>query len=126
MDLDSNGWPLSGRDRAVDALRKSFSFHIAGDQHLATVIHHGIDDWGDAMYSFCTPSIVNFYPRKWLPEKLDGKKIETPLPDTGEYFDGFGHHLSVYAYVNPARARTAAHDLGRRLDMDVFVASVDD
>lgn len=58
MDLDSNGWPQSGRNRAVKAIRKSFAFHIAGDQHLATVIHHGVDEWNDSMYSFCTPTVI--------------------------------------------------------------------
>jgi len=101
MDLDSNGWPQSGRNRAVRALRKSFAFHIAGDQHLATVMHHGVDDWNDAMYSFCTPSIVNYYPRHWMPEERPGKRIETPLEHTGEYLDGFGNRVTMHAYVNP-------------------------
>ncbi|MBL7115083.1 MAG: hypothetical protein ISS35_04900 [Kiritimatiellae bacterium] len=104
MDLDSNGWPQSGRNRAVQALRKAYAFHIAGDQHLATVIHHGIDKWNDAMYSFCTPSIVNYYPRHWMPEKREGKRIETALEHTGEYMDGFGNFVTMHAYVNPDRA----------------------
>jgi hypothetical protein len=101
MDLDSNGWPQSGRNRAVRALRKAFVFHIAGDQHLSTVIHHGIDDWNDSMYSFCTPSIVNYYPRHWMPLKREGRRIESPLPHTGEYMDGFGNYVTMHAYVNP-------------------------
>lgn len=105
MDLDSNGWPQSGRNRAVRALRKAFAFHIAGDQHLATVIHHGVDEWNDAMYSFCTPSIVNFYPRHWLPERREGRRIESPLQHTGEYRDGFGNYVSMHAYVNPEPQR---------------------
>ena len=48
-------------------MRKSFALHIGGDQHLATVIHHGIDDYGDANWSFCVPSIVNYYNRWWWP-----------------------------------------------------------
>ena len=105
MDLDSNGWPQSGRNRAVKAIRKSFAFHIAGDQHLATVIHHGVDAWNDSMYSFCVPSIVNFYPRKWLPEHRQGKRVETPLEHTGEYLDGFGNPVTMHAYVNPDEKR---------------------
>jgi hypothetical protein len=101
MDLDSNGWPQSGRNRAVGALRKAYAFHLAGDQHLATVIHHGIDDWNDSIYSFCVPSIFNHYPRWWAPIKREGKHIETLLPDTGEYLDGFGNRVTMYAYVNP-------------------------
>lgn len=123
MDLDSNGWPQSGRNRAVSALRKAFAFHIAGDQHLATVIHHGVDDWNDAMVSFCTPSIVNFYPRHWMPLKLDGKRIETPLPHTGEYLDGFGNHLTMLAYVNPDpdRAKKYGGEWGDKADGHAIV-----
>ena len=43
-DLDSNGWPQTGRNKASALMRKAFALHIAGDQHLGTVIHHGIDD----------------------------------------------------------------------------------
>ncbi|MFH1922375.1 MAG: alkaline phosphatase D family protein, partial [Planctomycetota bacterium] len=42
-DLDSNGWPQIGRNKALAEIRKAFALHIAGDQHLATIIHHGID-----------------------------------------------------------------------------------
>lgn len=30
-DLDSNGWPQSGRDNAVKIIIKGFVFHLAGD-----------------------------------------------------------------------------------------------
>ncbi|MGY8720267.1 MAG: hypothetical protein ACKVI3_21090, partial [Verrucomicrobiia bacterium] len=36
-DMDSNGWPQAGRNRALGSLRKAFAFHLAGDQHLATI-----------------------------------------------------------------------------------------
>jgi phosphodiesterase/alkaline phosphatase D-like protein len=100
-DLDSNGWPQSGRNKALDAMRRSFAIHIAGDQHLATVIHHGIEEWGDAGWSFCVPSILNYYPRKWLPEEKGLDPIPGPLPHTGKYFDGFGNRITMVAYVNP-------------------------
>lgn len=123
MDLDSNGWPQSGRNRAVEAIRKSFAFHIAGDQHLATVIHHGVDAPGDAMFSFCTPSIVNFYPRMWLPLKRQGARIETPLEHTGEYLDGFGNHVNMHAYVNPdeSRANKFGGEWGQNADGHAIV-----
>ncbi len=101
-DLDSNGWPQSGRNRALDVMRRCFALHIAGDQHLATIIHHGIDEWNDAGWSFCVPSILNFYPRKWLPEEKAIDPVPGPLAHTGKYFDGFGNRMNMYAYVNPA------------------------
>ncbi len=101
-DLDANDSPQSGRNRALEVMRRSFAFHIAGDQHLATVIHHGIDEWGDAGWSFCVPSILNYYPRKWLPEEKGVNPVSDLLSNTGKYFDGFGNRLTMVAYVNPS------------------------
>ena len=43
QDFDTNGWPISGRNRAVETLRKSFAISLNGDQHLATVSQLGVD-----------------------------------------------------------------------------------
>jgi len=100
-DLDSNGWPQSGRNRALAEMRKAFAVHIAGDQHLGTVIHHGIDDWNDACYSFCVPSIANLYLRWWAPLE-PGKNRRPGSPEyTGEFLDGFGNKINLLAVANP-------------------------
>ena len=78
-DLDSNGWPQTGRNKALAALRKGFAFHLAGDQHLATIAHHGIDEYDDAIWSFCVPSIANFYPRAYCA----GEPGQIPLARDG-------------------------------------------
>jgi len=101
IDLDCNGWPQSGRNRALREIRKGFSLMIGGDQHLATVIHHGIDGYNDAGWSFCVPSIVNYYNRWWLPEEPPARPIKTALPHTGEFVDALGNPISLYAYANP-------------------------
>jgi len=66
-DMDSNGWPQTGRNKAIAEIRRAYALHIAGDQHLATIFHHGIDDWNDGCYSMCVPSIANLYLRWWDP-----------------------------------------------------------
>jgi len=104
-DLDSNGWPQTGRNKAIQAMRKARAVHIAGDQHLASVIHHGVDQWNDAGFSFCVPSIVNYYPRMWLPLEEGVDPVTDALPNTGSYLDGFGNHITMYAYANPNEAR---------------------
>jgi alkaline phosphatase D len=113
-DLDSNGWPQSGRNRALAALRLSSAFMVGGDQHLATIVHHGIEEWDDAGWSFCVPSIANFYPRAWRPAGR-GEEHQAGLPDyTGRYLDGFGNHITVWAATNPdgptGREPAALHD----------------
>ncbi len=100
-DLDSNGWPQSGRQRAVDLMRRCFAFHICGDQHLGCVAQYGVDDWRDASLAFCVPSIVNYYPRQWLPLAAPERSIDGPLPHLGDYTEGFGNKLTMYAYANP-------------------------
>lgn len=104
-DLDANGWPQTGRNKAVRAMRKGFAFHLAGDQHLASIVHHGIDQAGDSGFSFCVPSIAAGYPRSWLPDQENKpvvNRTNPDLPNTGDYTDAFGHPLSVYAIANPA------------------------
>jgi hypothetical protein len=117
-DLDSNGWPQAGRNRALEEIRRFYGFMIGGDQHLATVLHHGVNDFGDAGYSFCVPSIVNFYNRWWVPEEPARRKIEGPLPFLGDYYDGFGNKITMRAYANPdaTRAKKYAGEWGARAD----------
>lgn len=101
MDFDSNGWPQSGRNRALGEIRKSYSCMIAGDQHLGSVIQMGIDQWNDAGYSFCVPSISNFWLRWWKPEE-PGLNRKKGAPDyTGEFLDGFLNKMTVHAIANP-------------------------
>ena len=101
-DFDTNGWPQSGRNKALAVIRKSFSPMIGGDQHLATFVKHGIDDWGDASYSFVTPAIANFWMRWWDPKK-PGENREKNTPNyTGDFLDGFQNKITVKAVGNPS------------------------
>ena len=100
-DYDSNGWPQTGRNKALEKMRKGYATHISGDQHLATIIHYGIDEFDDAGWSLCVPSVANFYPRSWSP--LD-KPVnhQEGMPDyTGSFYDGFHNRITVWAAANP-------------------------
>ena len=100
-DLDSNGWPQSGRNAALKEIRKAFALMIAGDQHLGTIIHHGVNDWNDSGYSLCVPSIANLYLRWWVPLE-PGKNREPGAPEyTGEFLDGFANKITMLAVANP-------------------------
>jgi hypothetical protein len=100
-DLDSNGWPQAGRNRALIEIRKGFATMLAGDQHLATLIHHGVNEFGDSGVSLVSPSIVNYYVRWWDPLEDPVRAIDGPLPHLGDYRDGFGNKITMLAYVNP-------------------------
>lgn len=102
-DMDSNGWPQTGRNQALKAIKKANAVHIAGDQHLATVIHHGIDAFEDGPWAFVVPAIVNdYYSRWWWPEnEKAGQNSNAILPWTGRYLDGFHNKITMHAYANP-------------------------
>jgi hypothetical protein len=104
-DLDSNGWPQTGRNKALRAIRKAGAVHIGGDQHLPTVIQHGIGEFRDGPWAFIVPASVNtYYKRWWWPEDEQpggNPDPENPLPWTGDYLDGLGNKITMHAYANP-------------------------
>jgi alkaline phosphatase D len=103
-DMDSNGWPQTGRNRALRAMRKGFALHLAGDQHLGSTVRYGIDAWGDAGYALCVPSVANFWPRRWYPAVPGGNREPGAPRYTGDYEDGFGNKITVLAVSNPTRS----------------------
>ncbi len=104
-DLDSNGWPQTGRNKALKLIKNANAVHIGGDQHLATVIQHGIDNFRDGPWAFIVPASVNtYYKRWWWPEDEQpgmNPDPENPLPWNGDYFDGLGNRITMFAYANP-------------------------
>ncbi|OFY52011.1 MAG: hypothetical protein A2X22_07190 [Bacteroidetes bacterium GWF2_49_14] len=102
QDMDSNGWPQGPRKRAVSLMRKGYAFHIAGDQHLGSVIQYGADNWRDGGYAFCVPAISNVWPRRWCPVEQGFARFELDPRYTGDYLDGFGNKMTVFAVSNPA------------------------
>lgn len=98
---DANSWPLSKRNKALKELRKGYVFMIGGDTHLGSIIHHGVDNWGDAGYSFCVPSIANRHVRVWFPPYPGKNPIDSLPPYTGEYKDRAGAKMTVHAVSNP-------------------------
>ncbi|MCA9267068.1 MAG: twin-arginine translocation pathway signal, partial [Planctomycetales bacterium] len=103
-DLDSGSWPQTARNRAIDILRQGMPLHINGDQHLATLSQYGVAKQRDGNWSFCTPAIAVGYPRWWRPDEVGMPHANRPqhgLPNTGEFIDGFGNKVYVYAVGNP-------------------------
>ena len=102
-DMDSNGWPQTGRNKALRAIKNANAIHIAGDQHLATLIQHGIKRFEDGPWAFVVPAIVNnYYSRWWWPKnEKAGKNANNRLPWTGRYLDGFDNKITMQAYANP-------------------------
>lgn len=114
-DFDANGWPQTGRNKAVEAMRKCYAVHLAGDQHLATILRYGVDDWRDSSWAFVVPSIANLWPRWWEP-KTTGRNPEPGAQDhTGDFLDGFGNRLTVVAHTNPVKTGRKPAELHDRM-----------
>ena len=108
-DMDSGGWPKTGRDRAIQIIRKGFVFQIAGDQHVPSIVHYGIDNYRDAGWCYITPAISVGYSRWFRPDEMGIQVKNRPtqnLPNTGEYKDAFGNLNYVYAIGNPGNFKT--------------------
>jgi hypothetical protein len=103
-DMDSNGWPQTGRNLALRAMRRGFAVHLSGDQHLGSTIQYGVDEWRDAGYALCVPSVANFWPRRWYPAEPGGNRDPAAPRYTGDYEDGFGNKITVLAVSNPSRS----------------------
>ncbi len=121
-DLDCNGWPQTGRRRALELIRRVRAVHLCGDQHLAVVVKHGLSEPGDGPFGFTSPALVNtIYGRWWHPsaERAGPNAVPgSPLPWTGDYTDGLGNKMRMVAYANPAdikdeKQRADGHGLVR-------------
>lgn len=100
-DCDSNGWPQSGRNRALRLFKEAGAIHLCGDQHLGTLTEYGIDSFRDGGYAFCVPAVANTWPRRWYPP-MDGMNRAPGAPAyTGDFIDGFGNKMTIWAAANP-------------------------
>lgn len=106
LDYDSNGWPQTKRDRAVDMLTRAGAVHVTGDQHLGSTGQYGVKEFDDSAWWISSPAIANLWPRRWFPK--DGGAMRRPdAPKyTGRFEDGFGNRITLHAASNP-------HDIDR-------------
>lgn len=96
--LDSNGWPQTARARALSAIRKAHAIMIHGDKNLATLVQHGVEDWGDSSWSYAAPGIANNGP-------------PSPSIARGEVFDDLGNKLSVWAMDDTSAGSTSGYGI---------------
>lgn len=103
-DMDTNGWPQICRDRVLRLIGNKVDLHLCGDQHLAAIVQYGLDEFGDGPYCFTVPALNNIWPRRWWPPlKPDHKALPGRPPFTGDFRDGFGNRMTVYAAANPRK-----------------------
>jgi alkaline phosphatase D len=99
LDFDSNGYPPLARSRAIELLRNAGALVLAGDQHLATIVRHGLDDYTDGVVQFTGPGGATQWQR-WF-EPAQPLPNGTGQPHTGDFRDAFGNKLRMLAVANP-------------------------
>jgi alkaline phosphatase D len=108
-DGDSNGWPMTARDRALRIMQPAHVLHLCGDQHIGFAAQYGVDSSRDGGVVFCSPAIANTWPRRWMPRDPG---TDTPRP-LGDHLDGFGNMIAIDAVANPhhrGHEPSALHD----------------
>jgi hypothetical protein len=103
------GGPQTGRNKALKEIRKAWAPHLCGDQHLAVVVQHGIDNHRDGPFAFTSPAIVNsIYGRWWHP--LGDKPGKLPIPNSplpGPGIMKTGLEIKSPCMPTPTRRQTA-------------------
>ncbi len=100
-DMDSNGWPQTGRKRALEVIHEANAVMVSGDLHFASLVQQGMDDWEDAGWSFTLPAVLTQTHRFWRPQ-VAGENRLPGMPDyTGRFLDGWGNRMTVWAAANP-------------------------
>ena len=75
-DMDSNGWPQTARNRALEAIAPSKAVMLSGDIHFGTLHQHGINDWGDGPWGYSVPAFSSKQNRKWGPAvPAEGREV---------------------------------------------------
>jgi alkaline phosphatase D len=112
-DRDSNGWPPLARHRALRLVRGAHALMLSGDQHLGSLVRHGVDGVADGPVQFTPPAASSSWQRWFEPAGPLPEPGSTPY--TGNWIDGFGNRVRVLAVVNPSftQAEYRAHHPGR-------------
>lgn len=107
IDFDCNGYPALNRRRAMELIRDAGALIISGDQHLATVIRNGIDDFTDGPVQFTGPAGAATWTRWFQPAKPLPNPMDTPF--TGDFIDAFANKCRVLAVANPDKLTMAEY-----------------
>lgn len=114
IDLDSNGWPQTARNRALRSIGRN-TIMVNGDQHLGMLARLGIDTWDDGPLSFMVTGSSVGHPRAWWPASPPaGGPINGPY--TGRYRDDLTNHLTVLGVTNPEPLQAGSSNAWKRPD----------
>lgn len=97
-DPDTNGAPAPARRTAVQLLKNARAIILSGDQHLASLVRHGITTFTDGPVQFTAPAAGSAWQRWFEPAAA---LPNATGPNTGDLTDSYGNKLRVLAVANP-------------------------
>ncbi|MGH2702994.1 MAG: alkaline phosphatase D family protein, partial [Actinomycetota bacterium] len=92
-DFDSNGYPHNGRKEAVGRIKSAGALILSGDQHLSSLVRHGLTSFTDGPIQFTAPAAGTAHQR-WF-EPIPPPPNGSGTPHTGDFVDAFGNRMSV-------------------------------
>jgi alkaline phosphatase D len=116
---DNDAYPRARR-RALELVKRAGALLCSGDQHLASLVRHGLDGFDDGPVQFVAPAAGTAWQRWFEPAGRLPRAGASPF--TGDFTDAFGNRMHVLAVANPRidqatfRSHHPAgdHDLGDR------------
>lgn len=87
VDFDSNGFPSYSRRVAVQLVKDCRAMILSGDQHMASLLRHGIDDYQDGPLQFTGPAGGVGWQR-WFEPAGSLPNARPGVPNTGDFIDG--------------------------------------
>jgi alkaline phosphatase D len=95
IDFDSNGFPSYSRRTAVQLVKDCRALILSGDQHMASLLRHGIDRYDDGPLQFTGPAGGVGWQRWFEPKPLPNPR--SGVPYSGDFVDGFGNKMQMLA-----------------------------
>ncbi len=101
-DLGCGGGPKKARRRALTILQSAPDVvMLHGDQHLGSLLRHGVETWEDGALALMVPGTSNGFPRAWWPEAPGENRAAGAPAWTGRYLDGLGNRMTILGAANP-------------------------
>jgi alkaline phosphatase D len=96
---------VPARRTALGLVKRAGALLLSGDQHLASLVRHGLDGFDDGPVQFVAPAAGSAWQR-WF-EPAGGLPNPGPTPHTGDFTDAYGNRMRVLAVANSGLTKAA-------------------
>jgi alkaline phosphatase D len=104
FDADADA-AVAARRTALELVGRAGALLCSGDQHLASLVRHGLDGFDDGPVQFVAPAAGSAWQR-WF-EPAGGLPNPGATAHTGDFTDAYGNRMRVLAVANPRLTKAA-------------------